>query len=262
VQLVEPEVRLIASPVIDWEQVHAYLVSERGESWMENVDGSGVNDAANLIEIAGRMCYKSWEPGLNPNVTMIRREQAAYIANIIASGHGSVLEHASFSLLLSNVSRVMTHEMVRHRAGVAVSQESLRYVRVTEIPFWMPDWAIEDAELAMRSGMWLAEMEHWQEWMTSHFALDDPGTSFSEKKKKTSFMRRFLPEGLPTQMLITANARALRHIIVLRTAPGAEEEIRLVAGKIAEVMTEAEPLLLGDIVRQDDGSWTTDYPKV
>ena len=46
-----------------------------------------------------------------------------------------------FSFVLHNVSRVVTHELVRHRPGTAVSQESLRFVRLTDIPFWFPDWA-------------------------------------------------------------------------------------------------------------------------
>ena len=43
--------------------------------------------------------------------------------------------------MLHNVSRVATHELVRHRAGVAVSQESLRFVRLDDLPFWFPEWA-------------------------------------------------------------------------------------------------------------------------
>ena len=68
-------------------------------------------------------CYRSWEPGLNPNVTRIRTDQAKYLENILASAHGSVLEHVSFTFVLHNVSRVFTHEVVRHRPGVAMWEE-------------------------------------------------------------------------------------------------------------------------------------------
>ena len=100
--------------------------------------GSAPNQAELLVEFGGRSCYRSWEPGLNPNVRKIRTDQREYFANILRSGHGSVLEHANYSFALRNVSRVFTHELVRHRAGSAFSQESLRYVRLTDIGFRVP----------------------------------------------------------------------------------------------------------------------------
>lgn len=262
--LTEPAVFLVASPQLDWEELGSYLDDVHGKAWYDDAirDFNGENDAAFITEAAGRVCYKSWREGLNPNVTRIRRDQAAYISNIIASGHGSVLEHASFTLLLENVTRVLTHELVRHRAGVSPSQESGRYVRVTDIPVWFPEWAKADEELVSRLMAWLTATEELQAWMTGHFRLDDPLVRFAEKKAKTSFMRRWLPEGRSTQIAVTANARALRHIIVSRTAEGAEEEIRLVAGMIARVMTARQPLLFGDITERAGGTWDTEYRKV
>ena len=64
--------------------------------------------------------------GANPNVSKVRADRREYFANILRSAHGSVLEHANYSFALRNVSRVLTHELVRHRAGSAFSQESLR----------------------------------------------------------------------------------------------------------------------------------------
>ncbi|MFE2749505.1 FAD-dependent thymidylate synthase [Streptomyces scopuliridis] len=61
-------------------------------------------------------------PGLNSNITRIRTDQEEHLRNILASAHGSVLEHASFFFILHNASRVVTHELARHRAGTAVSQ--------------------------------------------------------------------------------------------------------------------------------------------
>src|SRR5438874_2744402 len=133
---VEPEVFLVARPRLDYDQIAAYLREVGGESWLERLDrGELAGDAQNLAEFAGRLCYRSWEPGLNPNVTKIRKDQSVYLENILRSAHGSVLEHVNFSFVLHNVSRVLTHELVRHRAGVAVSQESLRFVRLDELPF-------------------------------------------------------------------------------------------------------------------------------
>lgn len=258
---VTPEVRLIGRPALDYQQIADYLKAVGGERWLERLDRGELDDAQNLAEFAGRICYRSWEPGLNPNVTRIREDQDAYLANILASAHGSVLEHVTFNFVLHNVSRVATHELVRHRAGAAVSQESLRFVRLDDLPFWFPDWAQLDAELLTRATALLAEMEGFQRWMAGHFGLDDAGVPFGEKKAKTSFMRRFAPEGVATGLVWTANVRTLRHVIESRTAPGAEEEIRLVFGRVGELMAKEAPALFGDY-QVKDGAWVPGWRKV
>jgi thymidylate synthase (FAD) len=150
---------------------------------------------------------------------------------------------------------------VRHRPGTAVSQESLRYVRLDELPFWFPDWAQEDPELMKRATALLTELEQFQQWMGGHFGLDEDDTKMHEKKHKTSFMRRFAPEGLATGLVWTANIRTLRHTIEARTDPGAEEEIRLVFGKIAEIMLAEAPALFSDYT-VTDGTWVPGWRKV
>ncbi|RKE21461.1 FAD-dependent thymidylate synthase [Streptomyces sp. TLI_171] len=258
---VEPQVHLIARPELDYDEVAAYLQDVGGESWLERVDRGDLDDAQNLAEFAGRICYRSWKPGLNPNVTKVRTDQDVYLKNILASAHGSVLEHVSFTFVLHNVSRVVTHELVRHRAGVAVSQESLRFVRLDDIPFWFPEWAQQDEELMSRATSLMKEIEGFQHWMADHFGLDEEGVKFHEKKEKTSFMRRFAPEGLATGLVWTANVRTLRHVIENRTAPGAEEEIRLLFGKIGELMVKEAPSLFGDYT-VEDGAWVPGWRKV
>jgi|HubBroStandDraft_1064217.scaffolds.fasta_scaffold140952_2 thymidylate synthase (FAD) len=259
---VEPEVFLVARPKVDYEAMAAYLREVGGERWLERLDRDQLgNDAQDLAEFAGKICYRSWEPGLNPNVRKTRDDQDAYLQNILRQQHGSVLEHVSFSFVLHNVSRVFTHELARHRPGTAISQESLRYVRLDELPFWFPDWAREDAELMKRATALLAELEEFQQWMAGHFGLDDDATKMHEKKLKTSFMRRFAPEGVATGLVWTANIRTLRHTIEARTDQGAEEEIRLVFGKIGEIMLTEAPALFGDYT-VTDGTWVPGWRKV
>jgi thymidylate synthase (FAD) len=259
-QLVEPSARIISRPALDYDEIAAYLQEVGGEGWLERIDKEGPS-AQNLIEFGGRCCYRSWEPGLNPNVTRVRTDQGEYLENILASAHGSVLEHAHFTFILHNVSRVFTHETVRHRVGTAMSQESLRFVRLDDLPFWVPGWAREDPELMKRALKILAEMEEFQSWMATRFGLDEEGVPFHEKKTKTSFMRRFAPEGVATGMVWTANVRTLRHVIECRTAPGAEEEIRILFGEIGELMTQEAPALFGDYV-VEDGAWIPGWRKV
>ncbi|MEV1000864.1 FAD-dependent thymidylate synthase [Nonomuraea sp. NPDC050202] len=257
---VEPEVFIVARPSLDYDELARYLREVGGESWLERLD-RGDLDAQNLAEFAGRLCYRSFEPGLNPNVVRIRENQDDYLRNILASAHGSVLEHVSFSFVLHNVSRVLTHELVRHRPGVAISQESLRFVRLDELPFWFPEWAQADEELMKRATAVLEQLEQFQLWMAGHFGLDEEGVPFSEKKHRTSFMRRFAPEGLATGLVWTANVRTLRHTIEARTAAGAEEEIRLLFQRIGELMREEAPALFSDYV-VEDGAWIPGWRKV
>jgi thymidylate synthase (FAD) len=258
---VQPEVFLVARPEIDYERLAAYLHEVGGEKWLEKLDRGDLDDAQNLAEFAGKICYRAWEPGLNPNIVRVRNDQEIYLQNILKQAHGSVLEHVSFSFVLHNCSRILTHELVRHRPGTAVSQESLRFVRLADIPFWFPEWAQEDAELMKRATALLEQMEEFQRWMAGHFGLDEEGVKFGEKKHKTSFMRRFAPEGVATGLLWTANIRTLRHTIEARTDQGAEEEIRLVFGKIGELMRTEAPALFGDYT-VTDGTWVPRWRKV
>jgi hypothetical protein len=154
-----------------------------------------------------------------------------------------------------------THELVRHRPGTAISQESLRFVRLNDIPFWFPDWARADEELMERATAVLQQLEQFQLWMSDHFGLDNEGVPFHEKKHKTSFMRRFAPDGVATGLLWTANIRTLRHTIEARTDPGAEEEIRLLFGKIGEIVRAEAPALFGDYT-VTDGAWIPRWRKV
>ncbi len=257
-----PEVFLLARPSIDVDGMRGYLRDVGGESWLERrlgeVDGEP-NGGELIVEFGGRACYRSWEPGLNPNVTRVRTDQREYFANILRSAHGSVLEHANYSLAIRNVSRVFTHELVRHRAGSAFSQESLRYVRLTDIGFRVPP-ALEPVREQVLSIV--EQLEEFQVSAAKELGIDEEGVPFHVKKEVTSALRRLAPIGLSTDILWTANARTLRHVIEMRTAEGAEEELRLVFDKIARLMQAEAPGLFQDFTRHDDGSWVPEYRKV
>ena len=256
-----PSVFLIARPSIDVGAMRAYLEDVGGESWLDMrlSEPDEPNQGELLAEFAGRICYRSWEPGLNANVTRIRTDREAYFANVLQSFHGSVLEHASYSFAFRQVSRVFTHELVRHRAGSAFSQESLRYVRLTEIGFRVPP-ALEPVRDQVIS--LVEQLEEFQRSAADSLGLDDEGVPFAVKKEITSALRRLAPIGLSTDILWTANVRTLRHVIEMRTAPGAEEELRSVFDRVAEAMLAEAPLLFQDFERRDDGSWVPTWRKV
>ena len=256
----QPRVFLLARPSLDLDGLRAYLEAVGGASWLDRRLGEGEpNDAELLVEAGGRACYRSWEPGLNPNVTRIRTDRREYLANILGSAHGSVLEHAGYTFALHDVSRVFTHELVRHRAGSAFSQESLRYVRLTDIGFRVPP-ALEPMREQVLSIV--EQLEELQATAAERLGLDDEGVPFAVKKEATSALRRLAPLGLSTSIIWTANVRTLRHVIAMRTAPGAEEELRLVFDLVARTMLEEAPLLFQDFQRSDDGAWTPQFAKV
>jgi thymidylate synthase (FAD) len=257
-----PKVFLIARPSIEVEGMRDYLSDVGGESWLERrlEESDGAPNGGELIvEFGGRACYRSWEPGLNPNVTRVRTDQREYFANILRSAHGSVLEHANWSFALRNVSRVFTHELVRHRAGSAFSQESLRYVRLTDIGFRVPP-ALEPVREQVLSIV--EQLEEFQVKAAEQLGIEEDGVPFHIKKEVTSALRRLAPIGLSTDILWTANARTLRHVIEMRTAEGAEEELRLVFDTIARIMQAEAPGLFQDFTRQDDGAWVPEHRKV
>jgi thymidylate synthase (FAD) len=259
---VSPEVFLIARPSIDWDAVERYLGTVGGTPWLDRVRSEEAPDGERLVEFMGRMCYRSWAPGLNPNVQKVREDSTAYLRNILRSAHGSVLEHASYSFVFANVSRVLTHELVRHRAGAAISQESLRYVRLTDLPFEHPEFVREDPDLLERANALLAQMESFQELVVERTGIADEGVNFHTKKTVTSAARRYAPDGVGTTIGWTVNIRALRHVIAMRTDPGAEDEIRRVFDQVGQLMVRELPALLGDFTRDPDGTWRPEFPKV
>ena len=176
------------------------------------------------------------------------------------------MEHATVTWAVENVSRVFTHELVRNRAGNAFSQESLRYVRLTDLGFWFPPDLAEDAEVLQRGTDLVERMEEFQRWLAAHYEIEST-KDFTRKKKLTSAFRRFAPIGLATGIVLTTNMRSLRWLIEQRTAPGAEIEIRLVFNLIAKIAQERWPMIFQDFSPEDTGdgevrAWVPAHRKV
>ena len=257
-----PKVFLIGETRIIRNGLTAFLREIGAGEW----NSGALSDMEELIEVMGRICYKSFKPGLNPNVTRVREGNREYLHNVIKSRHGSVAEHGTLNFIFHNVSRVLTHELVRHRVGVAISQESLRYVRLNELGFRIPEAFLkhEKADEILAVVMDAVELvEHRISKLEQ--ILDFSNLNFEEKKKLTSAMRRIAPMGLSTTIGWSVNIRELRHIIEMRTNRKAEEEIRIVFGKVAEIVKKRYPALFGDFKMQiadNHPEYFTDYSKV
>lgn len=227
-----------------------------------------VTDAEMVIGHAAKRCYMSFQPGLNPNVTKVRADWDDFLNNILESGHGSVLEHVTWTYAIENVTRVFTGEMNRHRAGVAISEGSMRYIRFDDIPWWLPLSLrgvadIKTTKEAQTIKIFEETFEFVQEQYKKLLELHQIDEhNFNEKKKLTSLFRRIIPMGVCTGGIWSFNIRALRWVITQRSSPHAEEEIAHVVSLIAKDIVEREPRLFGDFYQDDAGFWRPRHYKV
>jgi thymidylate synthase (FAD) len=233
----EPTVTLLARPTFTTPE--HLPVNYIGES----------TDGERLAEFAGRVCYMSQH---NP----AKRSTREYLDNIKKQGHGSVLEHANYTLLLEGVSRSLTHELVRHRAGFAYSQLSQRYVDESEASFVVPPAVAGDAAL---EGAWRAQIESAQSTYVALVAqlMERYGwvtDKIHRRKMAREAARGVLPNSTETKIVVTGNARAWRTMLELRSSEGAELEIRRMAIAVLRVLQQEAPGFFSDfeIYEADD----------
>lgn len=201
-------------------------------------DGSG---GERLAEFAGRICYMSQRNPAN-------RTTAEYLENIKKQGHGSVLEHATYVLLIEGISRSCSHELVRHRAGFGYSQLSQRYVDESHAAFVAPPAIIGDDKLEAE---WRAQVSAAQEayvravdgLMEKYSWVDD---KVHRRKMAREAARSVLPNATEVKIVVSANARAWRTMLELRTGEGAELEIRRMAIACLRVLQLAAPAFFSD----------------
>ncbi|HWH52455.1 MAG TPA: FAD-dependent thymidylate synthase [Gemmatimonadaceae bacterium] len=225
----EPVITLLSRPSFNMPEHLA--VTWIGES----------TDGERLAEFAGRLCYMSQH---NP----AKRQTREYLENIKKQGHGSVLEHSNYSLLLEGVSRSLTHELVRHRAGFAYSQLSQRYVDESEANFVIPPAIVGDEALERA---WREQVEAAQtayvslvaELMTRYGWVAD---KVHRRKMAREAARAVLPNATETKIVVTANARAWRTMLELRSSEGAELEIRRTAVAALRLLQREAPGFFSD----------------
>ena len=239
--IIEPQVFLIGESTVNKEGLSAFLTHLGAPEWSSNAP----TDIELLTEVYGRACYKSFGTELNPNITRVRGSNETYISNVIEKGDGSVLEHGVVNFFFCDVSRVFTHELVRHRVGTAMSQESLRHVRLTDLDWYAPICIQENAAAMTIFEKTMDGLSNLQKDLSELYELDTTN-DFNFKKQITSAMRRIAPIGLATNIGWSCNMRTLRHVIEMRTDPGAEEEIRIVFAKVADIAMKRWPNLFAD----------------
>lgn len=246
----KPEVILLAYTQLDVPGLVRLLQTVGAEKYWPN-EGA---DGEKLIEVAGRLCYRSFEAGLNANVTKVREGNKVYLENILKSKHGSVLEHSTVTFAFMNVSRIFTHEIVRHRAGTAFSQESMRYVRMDHIGMYEPE-SLKDTphnnQIQETSSGLVKLFESWYKDTCKLLKLDE-ATDFDYKKKITSALRRWAPGGHTTNIIVTANHRAWRHMIEQRNDIHAEEEIQKIFHRVGDTLKSNFPHIYQDMTWENE----------
>lgn len=241
-KLVTPQTFIIAETKLNVLGLIDALTAMGVEDWETDTH----NDAQVLTEFAGKSCYMSFSLDMNKNLTKVGgRNNHDYIQKgIIATEHGSVLEHSTVTFFFRNVSRVFTHELVRHRVGSAYSQVSGRYVRNDRIDYWLPS-EIRGTPAAGYFHACFSMMENWSAKLEEIFDVQNL-KDFGLKKKLTSAFRRILGNGQANHIVATFNHRTIRHLIKLRTNRHAEEEIRLVFNQVYEQVNERYPAIYAD----------------
>lgn len=225
-----------------------------------------------LTEFSGRLCYLSFgeDAGLEGGHRSIpgRTTNAAYLENILKVKHGSVLEHAVWSVLIEGVSRALTHELVRHRAGFGFSQLSQRYVDESEIGFVVPPEISEGTRaFELWEGACRDSLSAYREILVDLVErIGDEGTATLRKKRARQAARSVLPNSAETKIVVTGNARAWRHFIEMRGSGAADVEIRRLAVATLRLLSAEAPNIFGDlrIEAQPDGTETveTEFSKV
>jgi len=242
--ITKPKVYVLGRQVVVADELGRFLSDE---GMLFSTDTSLAAEV--LTEVAGRTCYMSFGKG--------RKSNQEYLENILSSKHGSVLEHAVWSLLFTGVSRSLTHELVRHRAGFGYSQLSQRYVDEGDARYVVPPLYQESKEL----------QEKWQQTIDlvrrAYVELAEATTQYVQQKHPEmpprdrrkwarQAARSILPNACETKIFVTGNSRAWRHFLELRGSPHADTEIRLLAVEVCKALKKESPNIFHDIELVDE----------
>lgn len=255
----DPRVNMIqkTAPTMSWGSSDEWGNQEL-HGWGRVVElyreGGGYDDlrdmfpesSADTFEAGGRLCYKAFG---RKNAKTASNED--YIANIIQQNHWSVLEHASYTFLIEDVPRSMTHELVRHR-HFSYSQESQRYVkqdpevgRVAISPTISSELDDTEIDLIGRGVEHPLTKPFVPGFTAYHEVYERLRHSGKTHKEASGAARDYLPEAAVTNIIVTGNPRSWAEFISKRCAPSAEASIRAVAEKVAEQLADELPEVFG-----------------
>ena len=180
------------------------------------------------VAMSARLCYSPI--GAAQLEEKITDEQAAkLVRKLVEMGHYSTLEHVTFTFAIEGVSRVLTHQLVRHRIA-SYSQQSQRYVKEHDFETILP------LSIAARP----AEREKFEKLMGEIRTLY---TEWTEMGIPAEDARYILPNAAETKIVVTMNVRSLYNFFRLRCCTRAQWEIRALAEKMLAEVKEVAPVL-------------------
>jgi thymidylate synthase (FAD) len=275
--LITPGVVVLSKPTINMAGLEGFLEgfdpTLQFPQYLE--DPTPLPDGAQLCKVAGQLCYMSFAPKRSMNAQAKR-----YFANLKSSGHGSVFEHANYTLLLYGISRSLTHELIRHRSGFGYSQLSQRFVsgkmlRFVERPEYQTNDPGEQALSLHEQFVQRIERaaDEYKTLTERLLAMQKAGSTILSaeartdlRKKVQQAARSVLPNETEAPIVVTGNVRAWRHFIEMRASEHAELEIRALAVRILLCLNLADPLLFDDYTIKElpDGTYIakTEFEKI
>jgi thymidylate synthase (FAD) len=188
-----------------------------------------------LIYTACRTCYSELAPeeifrrAVDGEIDQAKMQRL--ISGVIESGHGSTIEHIVFTFGISGVSRTLSHQLVRHRAGVAFDQQSQRYVTFKKAATMLPQ-TIADADETIR--------ERYEEQVARSMELYGELVAAGIPGEDARFV---FPNATRTNLVMTTNLRALIHMSGLRLCTMAQWEIRRLFQLIRHEIFSVSPFL-------------------
>lgn len=180
------------------------------------------------VAMSARLCYSAI--GAAQLEERISDEQAAnLVRRLVSMGHLSTLEHVTFTFAIEGVSRVLTHQLVRHRIA-SYSQQSQRYVKEHDFETILPPSIAANAEAQAKFSALMEEIQSLY-------------TEFTEAGIPAEDARYILPNATETKIVCTFNARSLLNFFSLRCCTRAQWEIRALANKMLAECRKVAPVI-------------------
>lgn len=227
-------VKVIAYTLVDQDRMEE--AGWQPYPWEEE---SGPAEPDLLAEFAGRNCYQSWE---RPNPATSKNQD--YIANLLIRQHFSVLEHASVTFYIAEVSRSFLAELSRHR-HLSLSVLSQRYVDESEAAAVVPP-AMRVSETAPYMHHWISGAIDGARIAYARIVEDLVAAGLSRKQAREA-ARAVLPNATETKIVVTGNMRTWRELIQKRSGVSADAEFRLVALELLKQLKEIAPATFQDM---------------
>lgn len=257
--ITKPEFYMISTPNVNWNEFNRFtdfIEAESGGNKAIKLRDMATNtdrhDADTISELAGRICYQSYFKG---------RDQNSYIDHILEDAHGNVLEHPFFNTIVTGISRALTHELIRHRVGTAISEMSQRFVGGNEksskwnfvVPSAMRDHMDDPKVVEMLTKSAESDIRSYEnavEYLEGVIPLG------ADHRRKQIFetARQFLPNMSETRIFWSFNLRQVRHILDKRGSEFADREIREFCQALLSKLEEERIYSMQDVKQEKDGT--------